>query len=77
MYEMDVQAALDRLLNPGSAGGNEERVERESHHSVSQQCLPSPTRDEPPIHTSTSTLHAVPKGYKYHERKRQKESEHR
>lgn len=63
---MDVQAALESLLNGDNSGsGNEER-ERESHPPPPQRRVPPPTRDEPPF----TTQRAAPKGYKERERER-------
>jgi len=63
---MDVQAALESLLNGGSAGsGNEER-ERESRPPPPQRRVPPPAHDEPP----PTTQRAAPKGYKERERER-------
>ena len=63
---MDVQAALENLLN-GGGGGDEER-ERESHHPPPppppQRRVPPLTREEAPPHR------AAPRGYKERERER-------
>jgi hypothetical protein len=62
---MDVQAALESLLNGGSAGSGSEERERESRPPP-QRRVPPPARDEPP----PTTQRAAPKGYKERERER-------
>ena len=63
---MDVQAALENLLNGGSAGSGSEERERESRPPPPQRRVPPPAHDEPP----PATQRAAPKGYKERERER-------
>ncbi|KIM42238.1 hypothetical protein M413DRAFT_444674 [Hebeloma cylindrosporum] len=68
---MDVQAALESLLNGGGSNGSGEEREREFHPPPPQRRVPSSTRDESPSITTTPRR-AAPKGYKERERERER-----
>ena len=56
---MDVQAVLERLLDSGGGDGNEEKErergrKREHQPAPPQRRVPSPTRDEPPLTSTTA-----------------------